>query len=81
MLNQIMTKIKEESGVIQSQVGGMFDITLDAALNRRNKMFESFVEINPHMEQTNSLTLYLILDVLTIRIFVASGDLKNSTPK
>ena len=49
-----MTKIKEKTGAIQSQVGGMFDKTLDAALNRRNKMSESFEEINSQMEQTSS---------------------------
>ena len=52
--NDAMTMIKEKTEAIQSQVGGMFDKTLDAALNRSNQMSESFEEINAQMEQTSS---------------------------
>jgi len=52
--NDAMIMIKEKTEAIQLQVGGMFDKTLDAALNRSNQMSESFEEINTQMEQTSA---------------------------
>lgn len=49
--NDALTKIEEKTGFIQTQVGGMFDRTLDAALGKREAVAANFEEITVQLEQ------------------------------
>jgi hypothetical protein len=50
--NDALTKLEEKTAFIQTQVGGMFDKTLDAAIGKRVVLAESFSELNEQLEQT-----------------------------
>jgi uncharacterized protein YicC (UPF0701 family) len=52
--NDALTKLEEKTQFIQSQVGGMFDKTLDAAIGRREVIYENFEELSQQLERTKS---------------------------
>lgn len=49
--NDALTKIEEKTQFIQTQVGGMFDKTLEAAIGKRELLSESFEQINEQLEK------------------------------
>ena len=51
LANDALTRIEERAQTIQTQVGGMFDKTLDAAIGRREELESSFEEINKQLEK------------------------------
>ncbi len=52
--NDALTKLEEKTQFIQTQVGGMFDKTLDAAIGKRVMLSEQFEELNMQLDQTKS---------------------------
>jgi hypothetical protein len=52
--NDALTKIEERTQFIQTQVGGMFDKTLEAALGKNDELSASFEEISQQLELTKS---------------------------
>lgn len=50
--NRALTKLEEKTDFIQSQVGGMFDKTLDAAIGKREILANQFEELNEQLEST-----------------------------
>jgi len=50
--NDALTKIAEKADSIHSQVGGMFNKTLDAALRRSHQLESDFEGINEQLENT-----------------------------
>src|SRR6185369_10035648 len=52
--NDALTKIEEKTQFIQTQVGGMFDKTLEAAIGKRELMSASFEEIDKQLEETKT---------------------------
>lgn len=50
--NRALTKLEEKTDFIQSQVGGMFDKTLDAAIGKRELLADQFEELNEQLEST-----------------------------
>ena len=50
--NRALTKLEEKTEFIQSQVGGMFDKTLDAAIGKREILADQFEELNEQLEST-----------------------------
>ena len=51
LANDALVKLEEKTQAIQTQVGGMFDKTLEAAIGRRNELSESFKELNEQLEK------------------------------
>jgi hypothetical protein len=49
--NDALVKLEEKTQAIQTQVGGMFDKTLEAAIGRRYELSESFKELNEQLEK------------------------------
>jgi predicted RNA-binding protein with PIN domain len=47
-----LTKLEERTQFIQTQVGGMFDKTLNAAIGKREALAESFSELTAQLEST-----------------------------
>lgn len=52
--NDALTKISEKTEFIQTQVGGMFDKTLDAAIGKREILSVQFEELNEQLEKTKA---------------------------
>ncbi|MDQ1591705.1 MAG: hypothetical protein QOG71_2332 [Pyrinomonadaceae bacterium] len=52
--NDALTKLSEKTDFIQTQVGGMFDKTLDAAIGKRMIVSENFEELSAQIEQTKN---------------------------
>jgi hypothetical protein len=52
--NDALTQISEKTAFIQTQVGGMFDKTLDAAIGKREILSEQFEELNEQLEKTKA---------------------------
>ena len=52
--NDALTKLAEKTEFIQSQVGGMFDKTLDAAIGKREILSDQFEELNEQLEKTKA---------------------------
>ena len=52
--NDALTKIGEKTEFIQTQVGGMFDKTLDAAIGKREILSYQFEELNDQLEKTKA---------------------------
>lgn len=52
--NDALTKIEEKTAFIQTQVGGMFDKTLDAAIGKGALVSENFAELSEQLEQTKT---------------------------
>jgi TATA-binding protein-associated factor Taf7 len=52
--NDALTKIEEKTQFIQTQVGGMFDKTLDAAIGKRELLSENFEQINEKLEEAQA---------------------------
>jgi uncharacterized protein YicC (UPF0701 family) len=52
--NDALTKIEEKTAFIQTQVGGMFDKTLEAAIGKRAALSESFTELSEQLEITRA---------------------------
>lgn len=52
--NDALTKIEEKTAFIQTQVGGMFDKTLDAAIGKREALSESFAQLSEQLERTKT---------------------------
>jgi|SRR5215213_873653 len=52
--NDALTKLEEKTQFIQTQVGGMFDKTLEAAIGKREALSESFAELSEQLEATKS---------------------------
>jgi len=50
LANDALVKIEEKTSAIQSQVGGMFEKTLDAAIGRGDKLSENFEALNEQLE-------------------------------
>lgn len=50
--NNALTKLEEKTEFIQTQVGGMFDKTLDAAIGKREILAGQFAELNEQVETT-----------------------------
>jgi len=50
--NDALSKIAEKADSIHSQVGGMFDKTLDAAIGRSSDLKSNFEDINEQIEKT-----------------------------
>ena len=50
--NDALTKISEKTAFIQTQVGGMFDKTLDAAIGKREILSNQFEELTDQLEKT-----------------------------
>lgn len=49
--NDALVKIEEKAQSIQTQVGGMFDKTLDAAIAKRNELSINFEELSDELEK------------------------------
>jgi hypothetical protein len=54
LANDALTKIEEKTHFIQTQVGGMFERTLDAAIGKKELFNESFAELNDQLEKTRT---------------------------
>src|SRR5436190_10499627 len=52
--NSALTKLEEKTAFIQTQVGGMFDKTLDAAIGKREILSDRFEELNEQLEKTKA---------------------------
>lgn len=52
--NTALTKLEEKTQFIQTQVGGMFDKTLDAAIGKREALSETFEGITGQLEEAKS---------------------------
>lgn len=52
--NDALTKISEKTDYIQTQVGGMFDKTLDAAIGKREILADQFEELNEQLEKSKT---------------------------
>jgi uncharacterized protein YicC (UPF0701 family) len=52
--NRALTKLEEKTAFIQTQVGGMFDKTLDAAIGKREILSNQFEEVNEQLEKTKA---------------------------
>ena len=52
--NDALIKIAEKTQSIQTQVGGMFERTLDAAIGKRSELSQNFEEINQQLEEAKS---------------------------
>ncbi len=52
--NAALTRLAEKTDFIQTQVGGMFDKTLDAAIGKRMVVSENFEELSAQIEQTKA---------------------------
>lgn len=52
--NDALTQISEKTAFIQTQVGGMFDKTLDAAIGKREILATQFEEVNQQLEKTKA---------------------------
>lgn len=52
--NDALTKLSEKTEFIQTQVGGMFDKTLDAAIGKREILSDQFEELNEQLEKTKA---------------------------
>lgn len=52
--NDALTQISEKTAFIQTQVGGMFDKTLDAAIGKREILSDQFEELNEQLERTKA---------------------------
>jgi len=50
--NDALTKLEEKTQFIQTQVGGMFDKTLDAAIGKKAILTENFEELSEQLENT-----------------------------
>lgn len=50
LANDALIRIEEKAQSIQTQVGGMFDKTLDAAIGRNDKLESSFEALNEQLE-------------------------------
>ena len=50
LANDALVKIEEKTNSIQTQVGGMFDKVLDAAIQRSQELTQNFDEINTQLE-------------------------------
>jgi len=50
--NNAFTRIEEKSQTIQTQLSGMFDKTLDAAIGRKDELNEDFEALNVQLEST-----------------------------
>lgn len=52
--NDALTKLEEKTEFIQTQVGGMFDKTLDAAIGKREMLSFNFEELSEQLEKTKA---------------------------
>jgi hypothetical protein len=52
--NDALTKLEEKTEFIQTQVGSMFDKTLDAAIGKREILSDKFEELNEQLEKTKT---------------------------
>ena len=48
--NSALTKIEEKTAFIQTQVGGMFDKTLEAAIGKKEILSDQFEQVNEQVE-------------------------------
>ena len=55
--NDLLTKVAEKTETIQSQVGGMFDKTLDAALGKREALNNNFEELETQLSNAKEALL------------------------
>jgi uncharacterized protein YicC (UPF0701 family) len=54
LANDALVKLEEKTQAIQSQVGGMFERTLDAAIGQRNVLSENFEDLNKQLEKAQT---------------------------
>ncbi len=54
LANQALVKIEEKASNIQTQVGGMFEKTLDAAITNREQITTDFDAINEQLKKTGT---------------------------
>jgi len=54
LANDVLVKIEEKASSIQTQVGGMFEKTLDAAIANREQLSTNFNAINKQIKKTGS---------------------------
>jgi oligoendopeptidase F len=52
--NDALTKIEEKTAFIQTQVGGMFERTLDAAIGKREALSQNFEDLDEQLERAKS---------------------------
>lgn len=52
--NSALTKLEEKTQFIQTQVGGMFQQTLDAAIGKRELVSENFADLKIELEETKA---------------------------
>src|SRR5260370_40494138 len=52
--NTALAKLGEKTDFIQTQVGGLFDKTLDAAIGKREILSDQFEELNEQLEKTKA---------------------------
>jgi DNA-binding transcriptional ArsR family regulator len=52
LASDALVKLEEKTQFIQTQVGGMFERTLDAAISRRELVVDSFAELHEDLERT-----------------------------
>jgi predicted transcriptional regulator len=52
--NDALTKLEEKTEFIQTQVGGIFDKTLDAAIGKKEILSDKFEELNEQLERTKT---------------------------
>ncbi|MFX0202355.1 MAG: hypothetical protein ACFFCW_40125 [Candidatus Hodarchaeota archaeon] len=52
LANDALVKIEEKASSIQTQVGGMFEKTLDAALSNREQVSTDFDKLNEELQRT-----------------------------
>lgn len=57
LANEALIQIQERTGALQTQVGGIFQQTLDAAIGRRADMLESFEDLNQQLKNTERTLL------------------------
>jgi hypothetical protein len=54
LANDALIKLEEKTQTIQSQVGGMFERTLEAAIGGRNELSKNFEELNEQLEKAQA---------------------------
>ncbi|MGA9997805.1 MAG: hypothetical protein WBP93_20485 [Pyrinomonadaceae bacterium] len=54
LANDALIKLEEKTQTIQSQVSGMFERTLDAAIGGRNELSKNFEELNEQLEKAQA---------------------------
>jgi|GEM_PF-4830505 hypothetical protein len=70
-----LTKIEEKTNSIQTQIGGMFDKTLDAAISNKGlKINQDFEDINNQLEKSKEV---LIKDVISQIKDIGDGEKKK----